>query len=118
MTSKTLARFLAGICCAALVACSALGIGITRIGDIVANPARFDGTEVKVKGKVVDVNKLPIVDLRVYTLRDDTGEIAVVAAGNLPALNSTGVVKAKVETAAIIQGHALGLRLIEIEKSF
>lgn len=109
--------YLAGALCAMLLGCSYLGVGITDIGDIVGNPSRFEGTEVRVKGKVVDVNKVPIIDLRLYTLRDATGEITVIAGDTLPALNSTAVVKAKVETTAIVQGQALGLRLTEIEKS-
>jgi hypothetical protein len=115
----TASRFLLTILiCATLAACSALGIGVTRIGDIVANPSRFDNTEVHVKGKVVSVNKVPLVGLKLYTLRDDSGEMTVVAAGDtLPAQDSTVVVRAKVETAAIVQGEALGLRLAEIERS-
>ena len=108
---------LAGVLCSMLFGCSFLGIGITNIGEIVGNPSRFDGMEVRVKGKVVDVNKVPLIDLRMYTLRDDTGEITVVAGDSLPALNSIAVVRAKVETTAIIQGQGLGLRLTEIDKS-
>lgn len=104
--------------CAALAACTALGIGITHIGEIVANPSRFDNVEVRVKGKVTNVNKMPLLGLKLYTLRDDTGEMTVVAAGDtLPALDSTVVVRARVETAAIVQGEALGLRLTEVERS-
>ena len=117
MKAQRLTAQLASVFGAMLVGCSVLGIGITHIGDIVANPSRFDGKEVRVKGKVVDVNKIPLVDLKLYTLRDDTGEITVVAADSLPALNSIAVVKAKVETAAILQGQGVGLRLTEIEKS-
>lgn len=102
--------------CVALAACSELGIGVTHIGDIVANPSRFDNAEVRVKGKVVNVNKVPLLGTRLYTLRDDSGEITVVAGDALPALDSTVVVRAKVQTAAIVQGEALGLRLEEIEK--
>jgi hypothetical protein len=109
--------YLASILCSLLFACSALGIGVTHIGDIVASPARFDGTEVRVKGKVVNVNKLPLVGIKLYTLRDDTGEITVVAGETLPAVDSVAVVRAKVDTAAIVQGEALGLRLTEIERS-
>jgi hypothetical protein len=117
MKSKPFGTYLAGLLCAMLVGCSALGIGITKIGDIVGNPSRFDGTEVRVRGKVVDVSKLPVVDLKLYTLRDDTGEITVVAGESLPALNSVAVVRAKVETTAIMGAQAMGLRLTEIEKS-
>ncbi|HEX8988306.1 MAG TPA: hypothetical protein VF816_10120 [Rhodocyclaceae bacterium] len=109
---------LTALFCAALAACSSLGIGVTPIGDIVANPSRFDNTEVRVKGKVVSVNKVPLVGLKLYTLKDDSGEMTVVAAGDtLPAQDSTVLVRAKVESAAIVQGQALGLRLSEIERS-
>ncbi|MGE5465989.1 MAG: hypothetical protein ACM3Y9_01065 [Ignavibacteria bacterium] len=105
------------LACAVVAACSALGIGVTPIGDIAANPARFDNAEVRVKGKVVGVNKLPFVGLRLYTLRDDTGEITVVAGETLPAQDAVVVVRGKVQTAAIVQGEALALRLAEIERS-
>lgn len=115
---KTLRATLIVTFCAAAAACNALGIGVTPLGDIVANPSRFDNAEVRVKGKVVDVNKVPLVGLRLYTLRDASGEMTVVAAGDtLPALNDTVAVRAKVESAAIVQGEALGLRLAEIERS-
>lgn len=103
---------------AALAACTALGIGVTPIGDIVANPSRFDNAEVRVKGRVTNINKVPLLGLKLYTLRDDTGEITVVAAGDtLPALDSRVAIRARVETAAIVQGEALGLRLTEVERS-
>lgn len=104
---------------AALTACSALGIGITPIGDIVANPSRFDNADVRVKGKVSNVNKVPLIGTRLYTLRDDSGEITIVAPenGTLPAAGSVVTVRAKVMTAAIVQGEALGLRLAEIDRS-
>jgi hypothetical protein len=115
---KALRIILTILFCAVAAACNALGIGVTPLGDIVANPSRFDNVEVRVKGKVVDVNKVPLVGLRLYTLRDASGEMTVVAAGDtLPALDSTIAVRAKVESAAIMQGEALGLRLSEIERS-
>jgi hypothetical protein len=115
---KTLRSLLLALVCVAAAACTALGIGVTPLGDIVANPSRFDNAEVRVKGKVVNVNKVPLVGLRLYTLRDDSGEMTVVAAGDsLPALDSKVSLRAKVESSAILQGQALGLRLAEIERS-
>ncbi len=116
---KLSTAFFLTVFCAMLAACSALGIGITPIGDILGNPSRFDNQDVKVKGKVVNVNKVPLIGTKIYTLKDDTGEVTVVAAenANLPAADSVVTVRAKVMTAAIVQGGALGLRLAEIDRS-
>jgi hypothetical protein len=117
MKSNRSSILIAALFCAFLAACGALGIGVTKIGDIVANPSNFDGKEVKVKGKVASVNKVPLINAKFYTLRDDTGEITVVAGEKLPAEDSTIVVKGRVDAAAIVQGSAVGLRLTELEVS-
>mgnify|MGYP001445114977 CR=1 FL=1 len=58
-----------------LAGCDALPYGVTPIKDITAAPANFEGKEVKLKGKVASVTKVPLLDLKAYTLRDDTGTI-------------------------------------------
>lgn len=96
--------------------CNYLPLGTTPIKDIVAAPASFEGKEVKLRGTVREVTKIPFLDLRQYTLDDGSGEITVVAAGDLPAEKTALLVTGKVESTAIIGGQSLGLHLREIER--
>jgi len=47
-------------------ACDTLDIGHTNIGEVVKNPSLFAGKEIKVRGKVVDVLKLPLIETKFY----------------------------------------------------
>lgn len=100
----------------ALAGCDYLPFGYTPIKDIVAAPANFEGKEVKLKGRVRDVIKLPIVDLKAYTLQDEGGEITVTTHGALPAANAEVALKGTVKSAVIIGGHSLGLRVEETRR--
>lgn len=100
----------------ALAGCDYLPFGYTPIKDIVAAPANFEGKEVKVKGKVRDVIKLPILDFKAYTLYEEGGEIAVTTHGALPAANAEIALKGTVKSAVIIGGQSLGLRVEETQR--
>lgn len=99
-----------------LAGCDYLPFGYTPIRDIVAAPANFEGKEVKLKGKVKDITRVPIVDLKSFALADDTAEIAVTTQGSLPAVNDTVTLKGTVTSVAIIGGQALGLHVNEIKR--
>jgi hypothetical protein len=96
--------------------CDYLPFGFTPIGEIVQSPGSFEGKTLKVKGEVTEVTKIPLLALKSYTLRDDSGEILVLTEGALPALNKQTAIKAQVKTMAIINEQSFGLRLIEVEK--
>ncbi|HXF67963.1 MAG TPA: hypothetical protein VNK67_14860 [Burkholderiales bacterium] len=95
----------------ALAGCEDLPFGYTPIGEINAAPARFEGSEVKLKGRVAGIVKLPGV--RAYTLQDESGRITVVAAGELPPQNSEVALRGTVRSALIVGGAAVGLRVEE-----
>ncbi len=99
-----------------LAGCDALPFGVTPIRDITAAPASFEGKEVKLKGKVTGIAKLPLIELKAYTLRDDTGEITVSTRGALPAVNDAVGVRGLVKSTAIIGGQSLGLRVEESKR--
>lgn len=99
-----------------LAGCDYLPFGYTPVKDIVAAPANFEGREVKLKGTVRDVIKVPLLNIKTYTLQDDTGEIAVVTEGNLPAANGRIALKGTVKSAMIIGGQSLGLRVEETRR--
>jgi cytochrome c-type biogenesis protein CcmE len=110
---SVLAALLAAL---ALAGCDCLPFGYTPVKDITAAPANFEGKEVKLKGKVRDVIKLPIVDLKAYTVQDESGEITVTTHGALPAANAEVALKGTVKSAVIIGGHSLGLRVEETKR--
>jgi hypothetical protein len=95
-----------------LAACA----GYTRIGDIVAAPGQFEGKEVQLKGTVTGALQVPVIELRGYTLRDDTGEIAVVTTENVPAPQQAVAMSGIVRSLAIIGGQSLGLRIEETRR--
>jgi len=94
--------------------CDYLPVGTTPIKDIVAAPASFEGKEVKLRGTVKSVTKVPLLNIRQYTLDDGSSEIVVVTSGDLPAEKSKLLVKGQVESTAIIAGQPLGLHIQEI----
>lgn len=99
-----------------LAGCDALGLGVTPVKEVTTAPANFEGKEVRLKGRVVSVTKVPLLDMKAYTLRDDSGEITVTTQGELPAVNDTVGVSGKVKSAAIIGGQSLGLRVEEVKR--
>ena len=99
-----------------VVGCSLFDFGFTQIGEIIKNPSQFDGKEVKVRGRVVDVVKLPFLETKMYTLKDETGQFLVITAGDMPAMGSEARVKGIIQNVAIIGGQSLGLHLKESER--
>jgi hypothetical protein len=96
-----------------VAACDTLGVGFTPIRDIVASPARFDGQDVKVTGVVTSATKVPFVEMKAYVIRADGAELTVTTLGTLPAVNDEVSVRGRIESAAIVGGRSVGLRLIE-----
>ena len=101
----------------ALASCDYLPFGYTKISDILAAPTTFEGKRVKLRGTVKDITKVPILELKSFTLQDDTGEISVISPASLPAVNDRVVLEGTVKSMAIIGGQALGLRVEEIRRS-
>lgn len=85
----------------------------TPIKDIAADSARFEGKEVRIRGTVSQITKIPFLDLHEYTVRDAGGEIAVTPKDKLPAMDEAVTVKGVVENAAIIGGQGLRPRIRE-----
>lgn len=99
-----------------LSGCDYLPFGLTPVKDIVASPTQFEGKEIRVMGKVKDVTKIPLVDIRLYVLDDGSGEVTVLARNDLPAVNDSVTVKGVVESAAILGGQSIGLRITETKR--
>ncbi|MDE2366832.1 MAG: hypothetical protein KGM95_07860 [Betaproteobacteria bacterium] len=92
------------------------GINATPIRDLIASPANFDGKEVTLRGTAKNATRIPLVDMKSYVLKDDTGEIMVLTAGDLPKTDEKLTVKAKVANLAIINGESLGMTVTEISR--
>ena len=107
----------AAVLAAAFVAgCDYLPFGYTSIREITTAPANFEGKEVKLKGEVKDLTKVPLLDLKSFVLQDGTGEIAVTTRGALPAMNAKVALTGTVASTAIIGGQSLGLHIREIKR--
>lgn len=100
-----------------LSGCDYLPFGQTPLKEIVAAPAQFEGKEVRIRGKVKDVVKIPLIDLSMYVVDDGSGELTVIAHDTLPAVNDTVNVRGVVESAAIVGGQSIGLRIKEIKRN-
>lgn len=98
-----------------LAGCDYLPFGYTALKEIVAAPAQFEGREVKVKGRVRDVIKLPILG-QAYTLEEGGAEVMVSTQGALPAVKAEVALKGTVKSTAIIGGQSLGLRIEETQR--
>ena len=99
----------------ALPGCDYLPFGYTPVKEIAAHPANFDGREVKLKGRVVDVMRLPVLG-QGYTLEQDGAQLFVLTRGELPALKSEVALKGIVRSVVIIEGNALGTRVEETKR--
>ena len=99
-----------------LAGCDALPFGYTAVKDITAAPANFEGKEIKIKGRVGSITRIPLLNVQAYILKDQTGEISVATLGTLPAVNDEVALRGTVKSAMIIGGQVMGLRVEEIRR--
>jgi hypothetical protein len=91
-----------------LVGCDYLPFGFTPIGQIMEQSSSFEGREVKLRGRVINVNKIPILNISTYTLHDDTGEIVVVQPVEPPSIGDEVALRGRVESLLILAGQRYG----------
>jgi hypothetical protein len=116
MMKTSLAAMLAAMLLTS-VSCSRIDVGFTRIGDLLAAQREYSGRQVKVRGDVTDVFKLPFVSIKMFKLRDASGEIVVFTDREPPFAGATGVrVKGVLDTIASIGERNIGVHLREIER--
>jgi hypothetical protein len=96
-----------------LSGCDYLPFGYTKIGDIVANAAQFEGREVKIRGKVTDSSKIPLLDIKSYSLQDNTGTILVITQDSLPPMGQEIAIRGTAQSVLIVSGQSFGLTLKE-----
>lgn len=100
----------------AVAGCEYLPFGYTPVKDIINNPSAYDGKEVKVRGKVLEVTKIPFVESKFYNLAADGYEIPVMTDHSTPPANTEVVVIGKVENIAIINNQSIGLHIEETKR--
>lgn len=97
--------------------CASLPVGFTEVREIKAAPANFDGKEVKLKGRLKVLAKVPLIDTALYSLDDGTGEIMVIPAEkSMPVGQGTVAISGVVESMAILGGSSLGLHVRDARK--
>ena len=104
--------FAAGV----LASCEYLPFGYTPIKDIVANPTAYEGKEVKVRGRVLEVTKIPFVEPKFYTLAADGYQLPVLTEHTTPAVDAEVVVIGRVENIAIIGNQSIGMHIRESKR--
>jgi hypothetical protein len=109
-----LALLAAGL--ALCAACDLLPVGYAELGAITADPAAFEGREVKIRGRVTDVVKLPLLDIAGYVLDDGTGTVLVLQPERLPARGERVALRARVDNLLILAGQGYGTLLQEVAR--
>jgi hypothetical protein len=104
------------LCTSLFSGCDYLPTGRVTIKDIISNPSQYDGKEVKVKGVVSDVTKIPLVGVKFYVLNDQNAQIFVVPKESVPASKSTVTVIGVVKNVAIIGGESIGPHIEEVRR--
>ncbi|GIU82393.1 MAG: hypothetical protein D6687_11790 [Acidobacteria bacterium] len=95
----------------------------TMIGEIEANPSKFDGKKVTIAGTVENsfgVSAPIIKGFRggAYKVNDGTGEIWVLTNNAVPSKGARVGIKGKIQTGVTINGRNYGLALIEEDRKF
>ena len=88
----------------------------TPVNEVNKSPASFDGKEVTLQGVAEAPTRLPILNLKSYVLKDDSGEVTILTDADLPKAGQELRVKVKVENIAIIEGEPLGTTVTEIQR--
>jgi photosystem II stability/assembly factor-like uncharacterized protein len=96
----TTCRRLLPLALVAVLAVSCAMLGATKIAEIKASPLKYEGKTVSISGEVTATHNLLVV--RYFTVRDDTGEIAVVTQSPLPEEGQKVHVKGTVDQAFAI----------------
>jgi len=96
--------------------CARLGMGFSRIGDILAAPEKYTGKEVLIRGTVSGALQVPLVPVRLFTVRDATGEIKVRTDKPLPPSGTEVHVRGVLDTLAVVNGQNIGLYVRETER--
>jgi hypothetical protein len=99
-----------------LAGCARVGLGFRKIGDVLTAPQNYAGKEILIRGTVSNTLKIPFVTIRLYAVRDATGEINVRTDKEPPLAGSQVHVRGVLDTVAVVGDQNVGLHLREIER--
>jgi hypothetical protein len=88
----------------------------TSLKDVQAEPLKYEGKQITLKGTVADAKELPLIGIRSYTLQDGNAKIVIIAKAPLPAEKSTIKVKGTVKSTMIVNGKSVGQYMEEAER--
>ena len=106
---------------ALLLACTLVLAGCdyfttTSLKDVQANPLKYEGKRITLKGTVTDVKALPLINVHSYTLQDGNAKVVIIGKAPLPELKSTIKVTGTMKSTMIVNGKAIGQYMEEIER--
>ena len=93
----------------------ACGLAPVKVADIKANPTKYEGKTITLRGKAVAGTKLPFMSQWFYEIDDGSGTLPVVTKKALPPEGNKVFVRGKVQTAFRIGGQSYGLVIMEGE---
>jgi hypothetical protein len=99
-----------------LAGCDSVGVGFAKIGDIHANPSKYAAREIRIRGKVVNVLKVPFVPTKLYSVQDGSGEINVRTDRDAPLAGAEVRIKGVIDTVAVLGDRKVGLHLRETKR--
>ena len=105
---------LSGLLLASLsaAACS----GTTRIGDVLADTAKYDGKEISIKGTVGETAWIAAAGKGAYQLGDGSGNIWVVTTQPPPQQGQSVSTGGTVQSAFTLLGRSYGTVLVETKR--
>ncbi len=104
----------AALAVAALGGCDYL-LG-TSLKDVQADPLKYEGKSVTLKGTVAEVTQLPLINVTTYTLQDGNAKIVIFTKAPLPKVKDTIKVKGTVKSTMIVNGKSVGQHMEEVER--
>ena len=82
----------------------------------VQDPPKYAEQQVSIRGKVVNVVKIPFVATKLYSVQDGSGEINVRTVRDSPLAGAEVRVKGVLDTVAVIGDQNVGIHLSEVER--
>jgi len=89
---------------------------VTPIREVVSAQAQYAGQEVSVRGVVSDASRVPVANIKLYSLEQDGVRIVVVTEGELPPLKQMLKVRGRVLPPSAVNGIAVRPRMAETER--
>jgi hypothetical protein len=102
-----------------IVLFTAMGCSLfaTKIGDILAEPSKYAGKELTIKGTVGETAWFALFEKGAYQLGDGSGTIWVITTQPPPKEGDSISTKGKVETAFSIGDQSYGTTLVETKRN-